>query len=88
MMGGGAVAGITGALPSDKAQALQSRPLTLLQRNNLMASLQDNLKLRAGRIWALDPTEPRFVLTIELEHLGLTSTRSEQIVAEFSRDGA
>ena len=93
--GGGAVVGLTGALPADKAQALQVRLLALLQRNDLMASLQDNVTLRAGRIWTLDPAEPRFMLTTELKHLGLTSTRSEQIglrvgvraVLDRQRDG-
>jgi hypothetical protein len=78
-MGGGMVVGLTGALLPGRAQALQDRLQVLLSRHDLQASLQDNLTLRGSRMWAPGAGQPRFVLTSELQPVGLTSTRQEQI---------
>jgi hypothetical protein len=78
-LGGGMVVGLTGALLPGRAQALQERLQVLLSRHDLQASLQDNLTLRGSRMWAPGVGEPRFILTSELQPVGLTSTRQEQV---------
>ena len=77
--GGGAVVGLTGALPDYKVRQLRERLARAQQSHDLVASLRDNVSSRAAKIWNLSAQAPSHQLAIEVMGVELTSTRSEAI---------
>jgi hypothetical protein len=77
--GGGAVVGLTGALPDEKAAQLRQRVAQSLTTHDLLADLGNQVTERAGKVWVLSAERPRYQLTLELSKVDLTSTRDEEI---------
>jgi hypothetical protein len=77
--GGGAVVGVTGVLDEGKARGVRERLSAVLRSHDLLAELREQITLRAGRLWTLTAPAPAHVLRVQLQDVGLTSTRSEFI---------
>ena len=76
---GGAVVGATASLSDEQAAQLRGRLTRWLASHDLVERLRTNVVERARRHWNLASDPPRYVLSIELGNVELTSTRDEQV---------
>ena len=77
--GGGAVVGLTGVLAEEKARSIRERLTRAMQSHELWTELRDNVTQRASKLWDLSAPSPTHVLTVQLQSVALTSTRSDFI---------
>ena len=75
----GAVVGVAGALPDKKAEQLQERLSRLAQARSLPSEIQENLTVRANKIWRLGAEQANTKIVLLVQDLVLMSTRDEQI---------
>ena len=75
----GAVVGVTGALPDKKAEQLQERLSRLEKARSLPSEIQENLTVRANKIWRLGAEQANTKIVLQVQDLLIMSTRDEQI---------
>jgi hypothetical protein len=75
----GAAAGVTGALSDEKAALLRDRLSRVRASHDLLDELRTNVTDRARGHWNLTADASKFIVTVELQDLLLTSTRDERI---------
>jgi hypothetical protein len=75
----GAVVGVTGALPDDKAVLLRDRLHREDVARPLLGALQTQIDERARKLWQLDASPSATVVRVELQDLLLISTRDERV---------
>ena len=75
----GAVVGIAGALSDKKAEQLQERLSRLAKARSLPSEIQENLTVRANKIWRLGADQANTKIVLQVQDLVLMSTRDEQI---------
>lgn len=75
----GTAVGAAGALPADKAVLLRDRVARAQQSVDLEAALRANVLHRAQKHWQLSDESATWVLTLQMQHLELSSSFGEQI---------
>ncbi len=76
---GGAVVGMTGALPPDKAVQLRQRLASARQSHDLLAELRSHITDRAATHWTLDASDAKVEVAVELGDIEFNSTRDEHV---------
>lgn len=77
--GVGAGVAISGELSDQKAAQLREKMARVQQSRPLQAELQKNFIDRAGKYWKVGTDQNAALVTVELQHLQLSSKRDEQI---------